>query len=75
MKCPICKHGQTHNGLASITLERDDSTMVFKRVPAEICGNCGEVYHDAKITRSLLEQAELAARNGVEIDVRRYAVA
>ncbi|HAF43991.1 MAG: type II toxin-antitoxin system MqsA family antitoxin [Lentisphaerota bacterium] len=73
MKCPICKHGNTHPGVASITLERGDSTVMFKSVPAEICDNCGEVYHDAKVTKSLLEQADLAAKSGVEIDVRRYA--
>ena len=75
MKCPICKHGNTHAGIASITLERDSSTMVFKRVPADICENCGEIYHDAKVTRSLLQQADQAAKGGVEIDVRRYAAA
>ncbi len=75
MKCPICKHGNTQAGVASITLERGTSTVMFKSVPAEICDNCGEVYHDAKVTKSLLEQADLAAKVGVEIDVRRYASA
>ncbi len=75
MKCPICKHGTTRQGLASITLERDNSTVMFKRVPAEVCENCGEVYHDAAVTRSLLEQANQAALKGVEIDVRQYAAA
>ena len=75
MKCPICKHGKTRQGLASITLERGDSTVMFKRVPAEVCENCGEIYHDAAVTRSLLEQANQAALKGVEIDVRQYATA
>lgn len=75
MKCPICKNGNTHQGVASITLERGSSTMMFKNVPAEVCENCGEAYHDAKITRSLLEQANQAAQHGVELDVRRYATA
>ncbi len=73
MKCPICKHGNTHPGVASITLERGESTVMFKRVPAEVCENCGEVYHDEKVTRYLLQQADQAALKGVEIDVRRYA--
>jgi YgiT-type zinc finger domain-containing protein len=60
MKCPICKHGSTHKGHASITLERDRATLLFKDVPADICDNCGEIYHDEKVTRSLLEQAEQA---------------
>jgi hypothetical protein len=46
-----------------------------QRVPAEICENCGEVYHDVTVTRSLLQQADIAAQRGVEIDVRRYAAA
>jgi YgiT-type zinc finger domain-containing protein len=75
MKCPICKHGNTHKGVASITLERGDTTVMFKQVPAEVCENCGEAYHDAKVTRSLLQQADMAASKGVEIDVRRYAAA
>ena len=48
---------------------------MFKRVPAQIRENCGEVYHDAEVTRSLLQQADQAAKGGVEIDVRRYAAA
>ena len=73
MKCPICKHGNTQAGVASITLERGHTTVMFKLVPAQVCENCGEVYHDAKVTRSLLQQADQAAKGGVEIDVRRYA--
>ena len=75
MKCPICKHGNTRPGVASITLERERTTVMFKRVPAEVCENCGEIYHDAAVTRSLLQQADQAAQRGVEIDVRRYAAA
>jgi len=75
MKCPICKHGNTHPGVASITLERGHTTVMFKRVPAEVCENCGEVYHDAKVTQSLLQQADQAARGGIEIDIRQYAAA
>jgi YgiT-type zinc finger domain-containing protein len=75
MKCPICKHGNTRSGVASITLERGHTTVMFKHVPAEVCENCGEVFHDAKVTRSLLQQADQAAMKGVEIDIRRYAAA
>ncbi|MFA7269478.1 MAG: type II toxin-antitoxin system MqsA family antitoxin [Sterolibacterium sp.] len=75
MKCQICKHGNTHKGDVSITLERDGTTLLFKNVPANICDNCGEIYHDEEITRSLLEQADQAASRGVELDVRRYATA
>lgn len=75
MKCQICKHGSRHKGHASITLERDGATLLFKDVPADICDNCGEIYHDEEVTRSLLVQAEQASARGVELYVRRYAAA
>ncbi|WKJ88983.1 type II toxin-antitoxin system MqsA family antitoxin [Methylomonas montana] len=75
MKCPICKHGETVNGTASLTLERGSATLVFKNVPAQICNNCGEEYFSEDITRSILNQAESAINAGVEIDVRQYRAA
>jgi hypothetical protein len=50
-------------------------TIVFREVPALVCENCGEAFHDEAVTASLLQQAEQAALAGVEIDVRRFAVA
>ena len=75
MKCSICRHGETEPGRATVTLERGATTLVFKDVPAEVCGNCGEAFHSDEVTRALLAQAEEAARSGVEVDVRRYAAA
>lgn len=75
MKCSICKHGETKPGTASVTLERKGTTLVFREVPAIVCDNCGEVYHDEAVSAQLLNRAEEAVRAGVEIDVRRYAVA
>lgn len=75
MKCPICKHGNTKPGYASITLERDDATLVFKHVPAEVCDNCGEEFVSEEVTESLLDRANLAASEGVRVDVREYRVA
>lgn len=72
MKCPICKHGETRPGTATVTMERGAATIVFRCVPADICENCGEAYHSAEVTETLLKQAETAAAEGVEIDVRRF---
>ena len=44
MKCLICNLGETHEGFATATLERGQATLVFKRVPAQVCTNCGEEY-------------------------------
>lgn len=58
MKCAICKHGETRPGKATLTLERNETTLVIKGVPAEVCANCGEEYVSEEITVRLLETAE-----------------
>lgn len=75
MKCVICKHGETNPGEVTVTLERDRSMLIFRRVPARVCENCGEQYVDADTTANLLSEAERAAKAGVEIEVRAYVAA
>jgi YgiT-type zinc finger domain-containing protein len=75
MKCVICRNGETRTGKATVTLERDGTTLVIKGVPAQVCANCGEEYVDETTTSRLLETAEEAARAGVQVDVREYAAA
>jgi YgiT-type zinc finger domain-containing protein len=73
MNCVICKQGQTQAGLVTVTLERDGAIVVFKRVPAEVCENCGEYYLTDEVTGELLERAEEAITSGAEVEIRRYA--
>ncbi len=73
MKCVVCKKGETKVGTATVTLERDETTLVFKGVPADVCRNCGEEYVDGKITAQLLKSAEEAARSGIQVEIRQYA--
>ena len=75
MRCPICKHGNTSAGHVSVTLERGSATVVFRRVPAQVCETCGEQYLDEKTTARLLADAEAAVRAGVEVEVRSYVAA
>jgi YgiT-type zinc finger domain-containing protein len=42
MQCVICKHGETAPGFAVVTLNRADTVVVFKEVPADVCQTCGE---------------------------------
>ena len=58
MKCVICKHGELGAGKATLTLERDNVTVVFKGVPARVCQNCHEEYVDERTTARLLASAE-----------------
>jgi YgiT-type zinc finger domain-containing protein len=72
MRCVICKQGETRPGLATVTLERDGLTIVFKRVPAQVCANCGEEYVDEEAAARLLRTAEEMARAGTQVEVRQY---
>ena len=73
MQCVICKQGEMQSGTATVTLERGDTTVVIKGVPAEICENCGEYYLSEEMTDRVLAMAEEAVAHGAEIEVLRFA--
>ena len=37
MKCAICKHGELVAGTTTVTLERENATIVITHVPAKVC--------------------------------------
>jgi len=75
MKCVICQYGETEPGTTTVALTRDDTTIVIREVPAQICTICGEEYVDAATGRRLSQIAEKAVNEGVQVDVRRYQAA
>jgi hypothetical protein len=56
-----------------VVLEREQSTIVIKNVPARICENCGEEYLSAETNRTLLKKAKEAADRGAELELLRFA--
>lgn len=70
--CPICKTGALKPGHTTLTLQRGESTIIFKDVPAFVCDSCGEGYTEGAVTDRVLEEADRAVQAGVEVDVRRY---
>lgn len=73
MQCPLCRHGDTRPGAVTVTLQREESTVIIKGVPAEICENCGEYYLSEARTDEVLSMAEDAVAKGAEVEIRRYA--
>lgn len=73
MKCVICKLGETKKGSVTVTLERGETTVLIKNVPADICENCGEYYLSDEISERILKQAETAVTNNAEVEILRYA--
>ncbi|MBD2300046.1 type II toxin-antitoxin system MqsA family antitoxin [Nostoc sp. FACHB-87] len=72
MQCVICKHGNTQPGLVTVTLERDNTIVILKGVPAQVCNNCGEYYLSAVVSEEVLQRAEEAVNKGAEVEILRY---
>ena len=60
MRCLTCKHRQTKLSIVTVTLERNELIVIIKKVPAEVCDNCGEYYLSNDITAQVLQRAEIA---------------
>ena len=75
MTCVICKHGKTKLGTTRIAVERGQTVLVVRGVPAQVCDNCGEAYLSADAVDRLQEMLAVAAQGGVQVEVREYIAA
>jgi YgiT-type zinc finger domain-containing protein len=66
-------NGVTENGFISILLEKEQTTFVFKNVPAQICSNCGEEYVSSEVNRAILNRALHEHGKGVTLEMLRFA--
>lgn len=73
MKCILCRQGETQPGKVTVTLQRGESTIIIKDVPAEVCENCGEYYLEEQIAEKILSMAEEAVSKNVEVEILRFA--
>jgi YgiT-type zinc finger domain-containing protein len=75
MVCAICRQGELESETATVTLERGGTTVVIRGVPARVCSVCGEEFVDESATTELLALADRAAREGVQVEIRQFAIA
>ena len=73
MKCLICKLGETKPGKTTLTLERGETIVIIKDVPADVCDNCGEYYLSEAVTEEVLNKANRAAHKGSEVEIIQFA--
>lgn len=73
MKCAICRNGKTTDGFATVVLEKGETTLVFRSVPAQICDNCGEEYISSGVNRVLLRQARGEWERGITLEILDFA--
>lgn len=73
MKCSLWRHGETVPGFAAVTLQRGETTVIVKDVPARVCDECGEYYLDEPIAQRVADMAEDAVSTHAEVQVIRFA--
>ncbi|MGH9350236.1 MAG: YgiT-type zinc finger protein [Vicinamibacterales bacterium] len=74
-RCVMCPDGRCVDGFTTITLERDEATIVFRRVPARVCDVCGAEDIGIDIAGELEQLANAAIAAGVKHEVRDYVAA
>lgn len=72
MTCVICRTGSTQPGRTTVTLQRGDTVVVIKDMPAQMCRDCGEYYLDEPVAQQVYDQAESAVRRNAELEILRY---
>jgi YgiT-type zinc finger domain-containing protein len=63
----------TQEGYTSIVLEREQTTLVFKQIPAQICDNCGEEYISSTVNKALLHRANEELDRGIMLEMIKFA--
>ena len=75
MNCVLCHNGLTEKGFVTVTLEKNNSIILLKNVPAEICGNCGHYYLSKEMTQEILHKGNEAISKGAELEIVNLKIA
>ena len=73
MKCTVCKTGEANDGSTTVTLERRNSVVIVKEMPAAVCGNCGEYYLAQNVADRVYALADEAVQRKAEVEIISYA--
>lgn len=71
--CPVCKNGELKPGTATVTLERGESLIIFRKVPADVCENCGAYFLNEKTSAELLDRANEAIEKGTVLEILKLS--
>lgn len=70
--CRQCPEGTYEKGTITETLERGNTVVVVKDVPALVCDVCGDSLLAAEEVERLQNILERAEAQGIELQSRRY---
>ena len=72
MRCVIFWKGSTSPGTTTVVLNRGETAVIFRQVPADICENCGEYYFSQEVAKHVLRKAEEAVAKVGEVEIARF---
>ena len=72
--CPVCKNGMLKKGTTTVTVERGETLVIFKKVPADICDNWGAYFPDDTTSEDLFKRATDALNKGTELEIMKLTV-
>ena len=75
MNCTLCHNGATIAGFVTVTLEKKDTIVLIKNVPADVCTNCGHYYLSEEMTKEVLKKGNDASSKGAELEIVNLKVA
>ncbi|MBN2718862.1 MAG: type II toxin-antitoxin system MqsA family antitoxin [Deltaproteobacteria bacterium] len=75
MKCIVCKNGDTEPGNVTVSVDKHDTVVVIRDVPAQVCATCGEEYIDAQTMKQIEKLVESAQKAGMNFAVQHYHAA
>ena len=73
MKCVMCKGGELSPGKTTVKVQRGETLVIIKDVPADVCRDCGEAYLDGNVGLKIEKQVEEAVARHTEIEILLYA--
>ena len=71
MKCFMCK-GETEKKLVNYLVDIDNTIIIIKEVPANVCKQCGERYFDNDVMKNLEKIIDEVKRVSIEISIVNY---
>jgi YgiT-type zinc finger domain-containing protein len=71
-RCPVCG-GTLESGTTTIPyVFKDESVVVIKHVPAEICGDCHEAFTSSAVTDQIVSMVQQLKNLHSEVSVISY---
>jgi YgiT-type zinc finger domain-containing protein len=59
--------------VTSITFTRDETAIVIRQVPADVCDNCGHAYFDSTVVDVLEQIHEATLGAGAKYAIRDFS--